>query len=112
MAVPALVGWFAGGGSEALSCLVWAGAIRVAMIQHFTWAIASFGHTFGTKVPESKDQARDNLTLALLLFGEGLHSFHHAHPNAAINEPIKFDLNGIILAAAHRLGVVHRLNRP
>jgi len=109
--IPWMVGYAVGGGAEAWACLVWAGFVRVAAVQHFTWAIASIGHSFGSKVPESKDEARDSVLLALLLFGEGLHSFHHANPSCGVNQPAALDLNGLILRAAEKVGWIRGLNR-
>lgn len=111
IALPALIGLCIGGVAEAVSCLVWAGFVRVALVQHFTWAIASFGHSFGAQVPESKDESRNSIALAVLLFGEGLHSYHHAHPSSGVNQPALFDLNGLILRVAERFGLVWNLKR-
>lgn len=104
LALPAALGYVVGGGATAASCLVWAGFARIAAIQHFTWAIASFGHRFGDQLPEAKDEARDNLVLAILLFGEGLHSYHHLNPSLAVNQPESLDLNGKILRYCERRG--------
>lgn len=111
LALPAAAGLALGGVAEMASCLVWAGLVRVATIQHFTWAIASAGHSFGSKVPESKDEARDNLILSVLMFGEGLHSFHHANPGVGINQPESLDMNGNILSVMERFGWISELRR-
>ena len=99
---PAGLGAMVGGQTEALSCLVFAGFARVAAVQHFTWAIASAGHRFGEKLPESKDESRNNKMLAVLLLGEGLHSFHHCNPGLGVNQPEALDLSGKILKAFER----------
>lgn len=109
--LPGAIGYALGGWPEALSCGFWAGIVRVAAIQHLTWAIASLGHTYGQKVPESKDESRNNTLLAALLFGEGLHSYHHAHPTAAICEPPLLDTNGRIITALERAGLVWGVKR-
>ena len=111
LALPALVGALVGGPSEGLRCFVWAGAVRVVLLQHLTWAIASVGHRYGEKLADSKDEARNSAVLALLLFGEGLHSFHHVHPSAGVNEPARLDLNGWILRQWERWGWVSHLKR-
>lgn len=108
---PALVGYALGGASEAARCFVWAGCFRVALLHHITWSVNSFGHMFGTKAPGSDDESRDNVLFALLLFGEGLHSYHHLHPSAAVNRPTHLDLNGAILALLERRGLVWGLKR-
>lgn len=104
--LPALVGQAAGGGSEALRCLLWAGCVRVSLLHQTTWAINSFGHMFGKKVPGAVGEGRDNVLFAILLFGEGLHAYHHRHPSAAVNLPAQLDLNGQILRLMARLGLV------
>lgn len=109
--LPWAIGVGVGGHQEGISCLVWAGCVRVAAIQHFTWAIASFGHSFGTKVPESKDESRNSVALAILLFGEGLHSYHHAYPSSGVNQPQALDLNGRMLIFAERNGWIRGLKR-
>jgi stearoyl-CoA desaturase (delta-9 desaturase) len=109
--VPALVGFAVGGAREALLGLLWAGCVRVAVLQQLTWSVNSLGHRYGTKVPGSANEARDNVALAILLFGEGLHSYHHRHPGAALNRPAGIDLNGLILRGLERAGIVWGLRR-
>ena len=109
--LPGLAGWLLGGPAEALRCVVWAGAVRIVLLQHTTWAIASFGHRYGAKVANSKDESRNSVVLAILLFGEGLHSFHHVHPGVGINEPAGLDLNGWILKGWERWGWISQLKR-
>jgi stearoyl-CoA desaturase (Delta-9 desaturase) len=108
---PALLGYALGGGAEAVRSFVWAGCFRVVLLQHLTWSVNSLGHAFGSKVGGSTDESRDNLVFALLLFGEGLHSYHHRYPRAAVNEPRRLDLNGWILLQLERLGLVWDLKR-
>lgn len=108
---PAALGWLLGGAGEAVSCMAWAGFVRIAVIQNSTWAIASIGHSFGTRLPDCKDEARDNVLLAVLMLGEGLHSYHHTHPGSALNSPSILDANGWILRLWERLGLIHGLKR-
>ena len=93
-------------------CFFWAGCLRVAVIQQITWSVNSFGHVYGSRVDGSSDESRDNVALALLLFGEGLHSYHHRHPQAAVNVPSRLDLNGWLLRRLERAGIVWDLKRP
>lgn len=108
---PGLVGLAVGGPDEGLRCLLWAGFVRIAFLQNVTWAIASLGHSFGHKCEGSTDEARDTTLLAVLLFGEGLHSFHHVHPSVGVNEPAQLDLNGAILRLWERWGWIEGLKR-
>jgi len=107
--VPAAAGALVGGPDEALRGFFYAGCLRVCVLQHLTWSVNSFGHWLGSKVPGATSEARDNRLFAVLLFGEGLHSFHHRYPSAAVNEPARLDLNGAILRGLARLGWVWRL---
>ncbi len=111
LAAPAAAGFWVGGGEEALLCFLWAGCARVALLHQLTWSVNSFGHMFGSKQPGSKDQSRDSAVLALLMLGEGLHSYHHARPTAAINRPLKLDFGGLVILTLQRLGLVSDVKR-
>lgn len=97
LAAPAAVGFLIGGDREAVLCFLWAGCFRVSLLHQLTWSINSFGHMFGTKVEGSKDESRDNRILAVLLVGEGLHSYHHRYPLSAVNQPAQLDASGAVL---------------
>jgi fatty-acid desaturase len=66
---------------------------------------------FGRHGKGSSDQSRDNTLLAVLLFGEGLHNFHHRNPHAAVNAPLYLDAGGALLLMLERLGVVWNVRR-
>jgi stearoyl-CoA desaturase (delta-9 desaturase) len=104
--IPALLGLLLGGADEASRCLVWAGCFRVMTTHQLTWAVNSFGHMMGSSHPEAAHEARNNNALALLLLGEGLHAWHHAHPRSAINKPSNRDASGAILRLLERSGLV------
>ena len=108
---PALVGYALGGDTEALRSLLWAGCFRITLLQHLVFSVNSIGHAIGTKVDGSQDESRDNVVLALLLFGDGLHSYHHRRPSAAVNRPEYLDLNGAILRLLERMHLVWNLKR-
>jgi len=103
---PGLIGALAGGYLEAGRCMLWAGCVRVILLHQLTWSVNSFGHMFGSKAPQARTEARDNLILSCLLAGEGLHHYHHEHPRAAVNEPRVWDLGGRIILALAKLGIV------
>ena len=109
--LPASLGALAGGPREALLGGLWAGFARVALLQQITWSVNSIGHSFGRKLPGGRDESRDIPLLALLLFGDGLHSYHHRYPAAAVNHPSALDLNGMLLGGLERLGWVWDLRR-
>lgn len=108
---PILLGYALGGAREALLCGLWAGFFRTSLLQHITWSVNSFGHMFGAQVEDPKDQSRNNAILTACLLGEGLHSYHHAHPNSAVNRPIRFDPLGLTILGAEKLGLVRDVKR-
>jgi len=75
-----LITWSIGG---IFSGFVWGGLIRIFLLHHVTWSINSICHFYGTRPFESRDEARNNLVMALLAFGEGWHNAHHAFPASA-----------------------------
>jgi stearoyl-CoA desaturase (delta-9 desaturase) len=63
-----------------LSGLIVAGALRIMLNHHFTFAINSVCHWFGKRVYSERQSARDHWVTALFTFGEGFHNFHHQFP--------------------------------
>ena len=63
--------------------LVWGGLLRVFLYQHATFSVNSICHMFGRQDFRSRDEARNNWLVALLVFGEGWHNNHHAFPSSA-----------------------------
>ena len=66
-----------------LEALVWGGLIRIFLYQHATFSVNSICHMFGRQDYRSRDEARNNWLVALLVFGEGWHNNHHAFPASA-----------------------------
>ena len=84
LGVPFLIGYAVGGTVAAgLGGLVWGGLIRIFLYQHATFSVNSICHMFGRKDYRSRDEARNNWLVALLVFGEGWHNNHHAFPSSA-----------------------------
>ncbi len=75
--LPTLIGALVG---RPLEGLVWGGLARMFIFHQSTFLVNSAAHTFGRKTFSAKNTARDNELVALLTFGEGHHSFHHAFP--------------------------------
>ena len=65
---------------DALGGLIVAGALRITLNHHTTFAINSICHLFGKKTYSQKESAVDNWITALVTFGEGFHNFHHRFP--------------------------------
>jgi stearoyl-CoA desaturase (delta-9 desaturase) len=84
LGLPFLMGYAIGGTVGAgLEALVWGGLIRIFLYQHATFSVNSICHMFGRKDFRSRDEARNNWIVALLVFGEGWHNNHHAFPASA-----------------------------
>ncbi|KAA2255638.1 acyl-CoA desaturase [Solihabitans fulvus] len=67
----------------ALSALVWAGFVRVAVLHHVTWSVNSICHMIGDRPFAARDKSANFWPLALLSFGESWHNLHHADPTCA-----------------------------
>ena len=110
--LPAMIGYGIGGPDEAVRSFFWGGCLRVSLLHQFTWAVNSLGHMFGGKTKGSRDEARDmNTVLTLLLFGEGLHSYHHVHQRTAVNQPAFLDLSGQLINFLEKIHVVWKVQR-
>jgi stearoyl-CoA desaturase (Delta-9 desaturase) len=86
LAVPFAAGWVIGGTwHAALITLLWAGLVRVAVLQHVTWSVNSLCHVFGTRpfTTRRHDRATNLWPLALVSFGESWHNMHHSDPACA-----------------------------
>lgn len=77
LVTPMVIGWTAG---RTLEALLFAVAVRLVVVFHFTFFINSFAHTFGTQDYDARSSARDSWICAILTNGEGYHNFHHAFP--------------------------------
>jgi stearoyl-CoA desaturase (delta-9 desaturase) len=62
---------------------LWGGLTRIFCVHHAVWALGSFCHAYGSQTYETRDQARNNLWVAIPTFGEGWHHNHHVFPTSA-----------------------------
>ena len=84
LGIPFAIGYAVGGTLErGLEGLVWGGLVRIFLYQHATFSVNSICHMFGRQDYRSRDEARNNWLVALLVFGEGWHNNHHAFPASA-----------------------------
>src|SRR5580765_5651951 len=84
LGLPFLIGYVVGGTlATGLEALVWGGLIRIFLYQHATFSVNSICHMFGRQDYRSRDEARNNWLVAVLVFGEGWHNNHHAFPASA-----------------------------
>jgi stearoyl-CoA desaturase (delta-9 desaturase) len=89
--VPAVIsglGWndWAGG-------LVYAGVLRIFIVQQSTFCVNSLAHHLGDQPFDYRNTSRDNFIVALITLGEGYHNFHHQFPSDYRNtiDWLKFD---------------------
>jgi stearoyl-CoA desaturase (delta-9 desaturase) len=87
LAVPAFAGWALSGGSlaAAWSALLWAGLVRILLLQHVTWSVNSLCHLLGERPYATRrhDRATNLWPMAVLSLGESWHNTHHSDPACA-----------------------------
>lgn len=104
--IPYLIGGWEG--------LLWGGFVRIAVVNHVTWAVNSVCHTFGDRPFDIKDMSRNNWIVGLLAFGEGWHHNHHAFPAMAYHGMSwrQFDLSAIVIRLLAKLRLAHNVKMP
>jgi stearoyl-CoA desaturase (delta-9 desaturase) len=115
LALPFWLGWVIGGSlTTALTALLWAGAVRVCLLQHVTWSINSICHMFGTRPFRTRDHSTNFAPLAVLSMGEAWHNNHHAFPTLARHGVDRRQLDGsaALIRLFERLGWAHRVRWP
>jgi len=84
LAIPFAIGFgLSGTLVGALTALVWAGLVRMALLHHVTWSVNSLCHTFGRRPEETSDRSTNLWALAVVSLGDNWHNIHHAHPSWA-----------------------------
>lgn len=111
--LPAYLGWLWDGTTGAVGGFLMAGVARVVFVQHMTFFINSWSHTWGRQTYSARCTARDNAVLAWLTFGEGYHNFHHAFQHDYRNgvKPWHFDPTKWSIWTLHKLGLARQLRR-
>jgi stearoyl-CoA desaturase (delta-9 desaturase) len=101
-------------GVSGLQLAVWGSVLATVTTYHIVWCIGSVAHLCGTRPFPTHDDSRNNVILALLLFGDGWHNNHHYCPTSARMgfRWWQFDLNYAILKLLAWYGVVWDLKRP
>ncbi len=115
LGLPFLLGYWLGGTLGAgLEGLVWGGLIRIFAYQHATFSVNSICHLFGRQHYRSRDEARNNRVVALLVFGEGWHNNHHAFPASARHglDRGQIDVSWWVIRGLERLGLVWNVKVP
>ena len=76
--------------------------------------VNSICHMFGRQDFQSRDEARNNWVVALLVFGEGWHNNHHAFPASARHGLLRgqFDVSWWVIRGLERVGLVWDVRTP
>jgi stearoyl-CoA desaturase (delta-9 desaturase) len=113
--IPFGIGYAIGGSwQRAVEAMVWGGLLRIFLYQHATFGVNSICHMFGKQAYLSRDKAKNNWLIALLVFGEGWHNNHHAFPASAQHgvDRRQIDVSWWVIRAMERLGLVWNVKRP
>jgi stearoyl-CoA desaturase (delta-9 desaturase) len=114
LGIPFAIGYAAGGLSQGLETMVWAGLVRIFVFQHVTFSINSICHAFGRQAYAARDESRNVWYLAPFSFGESWHNNHHAFPASARHglDRFQFDVSWWTIRTLERLGLVWDVRRP
>jgi stearoyl-CoA desaturase (delta-9 desaturase) len=115
LAVPTLLGWLiTGTPAGALASLLWAGAVRIFVLHHVTWAVNSIGHMFGNRPFHTRDNSTNFAPLALLSFGDSWHNAHHAYPRLARHgiDKGQIDTSAVLIRLLERVHLAFDVNWP
>ena len=86
LGAPTFIGWaVTGTASGALGAFIWAGLVRVFLLQHATFAVNSACHLWGSRpfTTRTSDRATNFAPLAVFSMGENWHNLHHSLPRSA-----------------------------
>ena len=111
LVIPAAAGFaLTGTVRGAVTAFVWAGLVRVALLQHVTWSVNSVCHIVGDRPYATRrfDRATNFWPLAVVSFGESWHNGHHADPSCARHGRGKaqLDVSASVIHGLERLGWV------
>jgi stearoyl-CoA desaturase (delta-9 desaturase) len=115
LALPFAIGWlWAGTLVGALTALIWAGVLRMALLHHVTWSVNSVCHLFGRRPFGTRDHSTNFAPLALLSFGESWHNNHHAFPSSARHgiQPHQLDPSAALIRLFELVGWATKVRWP
>ncbi|KAK6629874.1 hypothetical protein RUM43_003695 [Polyplax serrata] len=91
------------------------GCVRYVLGLNFTWLVNSAAHMWGTKPYDSRICPVENLTVAILAFGEGWHNYHHVFPwdyKAAELGNYRFNATTMVLDGFQKIGWAYDAKEP
>ena len=117
LALPCAAGWVIGGTWQAaLAALLWAGLVRVLLLQHVTWSVNSLCHMLGNRpfATRRHDRATNLWPLAVLSLGESWHNMHHSDPACARHgvDRGQVDLSAALIRVFERFGWISAVRWP
>jgi stearoyl-CoA desaturase (Delta-9 desaturase) len=116
LALPFALGWVIGGLRGAVLALVWAGLVRITLLQHITWSVNSLCHVLGSRpfTTRRHDRATNLWPLAVPSLGESWHNMHHSDPACARHgvDPGQVDLSAGLIRVFERAGWVSGVRWP
>jgi stearoyl-CoA desaturase (delta-9 desaturase) len=117
LALPFAAGWAIGGTWQAaMLALVWAGLVRILLLQHVTWSVNSLCHLLGSRPFTTRrfDRATNLWPLAVLSLGESWHNMHHSDPACARHgvDRGQIDLSAELIRVFERFGWVSGARWP
>ena len=115
LALPLGIGYLLSGTlAGALTALLWAGLVRMALLHHVTWSVNSLCHTFGRRPEGTADRSSNLWALAVVSLGDSWHNVHHAHPSWARHgaRPGMIDPSAWLIRRFERLGWATRVRWP
>jgi stearoyl-CoA desaturase (Delta-9 desaturase) len=113
LALPYGFGYLLGGPDAALGSMLVGGCLRTTILHNVIWSVNSIGHRFGQESFRQGNGSKNNLTIALLTFGDGWHNNHHCFPRSAFHGLTKseIDVNGWLITGLERLGLAWNVVR-
>jgi stearoyl-CoA desaturase (delta-9 desaturase) len=107
--IPGAWGYAFGGWHAMWGTILFSGFFRTYLVVMTSVAVGSVCHRVGyRRFDETKDESTNQLLMAVITFGEGLHNNHHRFPRDAYisHAWYEFDLNGLIILGLQKLGLV------
>jgi stearoyl-CoA desaturase (delta-9 desaturase) len=115
LGIPFALGYAVGGTwQRGVEAMLWGGLVRIFLYQHATFSVNSICHMFGRQDYVSRDEARNNWLVAVLVFGEGWHNNHHAFPASARHGLHRFqiDVSWWVIRGMEKLKLVWDVKVP